>query len=256
MTDPTATTIVKDPTPAESELASSRFWTLLGLCRVSNLPTVWMNVLTAAVLASGSLNIAASLLLMVSLSAFYCAGMALNDVFDREHDALEQPFRPIPAGRIGLGEACAVAVALFAVALGLLVVAPYPSALLPGCVLVVLIFAYDRFHKEMPASVVVMASTRFMVFVVTGWAIVGAPEGPVLAAGLLQFAYTMSVTAVARFESTRGEPFAGPVIPRMIAGMSVLDGAVLAIWVHPAWLAAGLAAAVLSRFGQRYVRGD
>ena len=71
-----STAITRDPMSTETELASGRLRALLSLCRVSNLPTVWMNVLTAADLGSGDLNVVASLVLMLSLSAFHCAGMA------------------------------------------------------------------------------------------------------------------------------------------------------------------------------------
>jgi hypothetical protein len=78
----------------------------------------------------------------------------------------------------------------------------------------------------------------------------------VLIAAVLQFLYTLSLTFVARYEHMRGKPYTGPVIPRMIAGMAVVDGILLALVVAPVWLLVGIALAVLTRFGQRYVRGD
>ena len=54
----------------------------------------------------------------------------------------------------------------------------------------------------------------------------------------------------------RGKPYSGPVIPRMIAAMALVDGILLAIVVSPVWLLAGIALALMTRFGQRYVRGD
>ena len=177
----------------------------LSLCRVSNLPTVWMNVLTACLLATAAAPALSIVILMLSLSAFYCGGMALNDLFDIEFDTREQPFRPIPSGRITLGEAWFVAGALFALGLGALLLTPHPSSLVPGLVLLAVIFFYDRYHKTFAGSVAVMASTRFMVFVVSGYAISGELEGIVLAAGALQFGWTFAVTAVARHEGKRGE---------------------------------------------------
>ena len=82
---------------------------ILALCRVSNLPTVWMNVLTAVVLTADALNQLVVpgnvILLMLALSALYCGGMCLNDLCDRHWDADHQPFRPIPSGRVGLRQA-------------------------------------------------------------------------------------------------------------------------------------------------------
>ena len=68
----------------------------LNLGRISNLPTVWSNVLAGMVMAGGALDhrfIPAGL----SLSLFYVGGMYLNDAFDRGIDAIERPERPIPA---------------------------------------------------------------------------------------------------------------------------------------------------------------
>ncbi|MBW2274319.1 MAG: UbiA family prenyltransferase [Deltaproteobacteria bacterium] len=250
--------------PEPTERSPLRLGTLLAICRVSNLPTVWMNVLTAAALcgvppgpgASPGLSPGVVLLLAASLSAFYCGGMALNDVFDRDWDAEHQPFRPIPAGRITLAAARRLTALLFTAALALLALAPEASALAPGLALLAIIFAYDRFHKAFAGAVFVMAATRAMVFVVTAWAVGGEFFPLVAIAAAAQFLYTVLVSAVARHENTRGVPYSFPLIPRMIAGMSVLDGTLLAIFLHPAWLLAGLAAAFMTHFGQRYVRGD
>lgn len=230
--------------------------TLFALCRVSNLPTVWMNVLTAALLARHDAPPPAIALLMIACSASYAGGMALNDYFDREYDARTQPFRPIPAGRIGEKRARALAAGLLAVGFGLLAFAPEPTSLLPGLALLAAIYAYDRWHKEFAGSVFLMASTRTLVFVVTSWAITGAVPPLVLVAGGASFLWTLSVTVVARWEGRRGRPYAFPVIPWMIAAMSLLDGFLLAIFVEPGWLFVGLGMMAATRFGQQYVRGD
>ena len=228
---------------------------ILTLLRVSNLPTVWMNVLTAVVLATGG-ALDGVPLLALSLSAFYCGGMGLNDIFDREHDAREQAFRPIPSGRIGLPEAAAVTAFLFGLGFGLLFAAPYPGALLWAVGLFGVIFAYDRWHKEFPGSVLLMASCRLGVYLVCGHAVAGEISAWVFGAGLAQFVWTVAVTAVARWEGTREERLSFPLIPRMIAAMSILDGLVLTLAVSPLWLLAGVAAAALTLLGQRWVRGD
>lgn len=229
---------------------------LLALCRVSNLPTVWMNVLAALVLSGEGPAASSFLLLAASLSAFYCGGMGLNDLCDRESDAREQPFRPIPSGRVGVGEARLVTAALFAVGLGLLALAPHASAVVPGAVLLGLIALYDWLHKRHAASALLMAACRAMVFVVSGWAVAGALAPLVLLAGGIQLAYTLLVTLVARLENAREERFRFPVIPWLLAGMAVVDGAVLAVAASAGWLAVGVGAALLTRLGQRFVRGD
>src|SRR5438067_1808835 len=50
--------------------------------------------------------------LIAASAALYTAGIAFNDVFDREIDAKERPFRPIPSGQISLTSACLLATTL------------------------------------------------------------------------------------------------------------------------------------------------
>lgn len=230
--------------------------TLLALCRVSNLPTVWMNVLTAALLTEGAPVWSQVLFLMIALSASYCGGMVLNDYFDREYDALEQSFRPIPAGRISAEAALLVATSLLAFGFGAVALAPYRSALWPAAVLLLVIYAYDRWHKAHDSSVLLMAAARTLVFVVTAWGLSGSVSALVVLAGLVSFGWTLAVTVVARRENERRVRFAFPVIPWMIAGMALVDGVVLAIFVSPGWLLVGATAMGMTRLAQQYVRGD
>ena len=63
--------------------------TLLRLGRMSNLPTVWTNVIAGSVIAGGGSP--DQLALIVSaMTAFYVGGMYLNDFFDRAVDARER----------------------------------------------------------------------------------------------------------------------------------------------------------------------
>lgn len=233
--------------------------TLLALCRVSNLPTVWMNVVAAALLAGQAaidpIDPGTVVSLALSMSAFYCGGMSLNDLCDRHWDAVHQRFRPIPSGRISVAHACGVTLMLFLCGFALLMAAPHAAtALGAAAVLLGVVVLYDHFHKAHRASVLLMAAARLMVFVVTAMALDGKVAATVWLAGWLQFGYTLLVTVVARYENRFGRSLL--LIPRLIAGMSVLDGCVLALLVEPKWLAAGLAVAFLVRAGHRFVRGD
>lgn len=238
-----------------------RVKSVLALCRVSNLPTVWMNVITASVLVASAHQQPVSWLvvaiLALSMSAFYCAGMSLNDVCDYSWDKQHQPYRPIVEGKVSLVQAKAVTLVLFAVGFALLALAPSLAGLLYSLILFAVIYAYNIFHKQHSSSVFLMAAARALVFVVTAQTIIGELTFWVIIAAALQFIYTLSLTLVGRHESKRGRPYAGPVIPRMIAGMAILDGLVLAVLLAaPGWLAVGLVLAFLTRLGQRYVRGD
>jgi len=244
------------PTATADPRPRGRARGLLALCRASNLPTVWMNVLTAVLLAGGDGFSALTLLLVVSLSGFYCGGMCLNDLFDRGYDAEHQPFRPIPSGWVTLGEARGTAALLLGAGTVLLGFTPHPKSLIAGLVLLATIFFYNRLHKRHAWTVLLMAACRTLVFVVCGVAASGGVPGLVLAAGLLQFGWTLLVTVVARLENAREQRFEFPLIPRMIAAMALVDGLFLAVAVSPAWLLAGIAAALLTLLGQRVVRGD
>ena len=234
----------------------STFKDYLDLCRVSNLPTVWTNVLAASLLASGRFAPASYLLLALALSCFYLAGMSLNDLCDVELDRVQRPSRPLPSGRISLWNASALTLALFATGLVLLAVAPHPSGVAAGLLLLLAIVVYDFRHKGNPFSVLIMAACRFLVFVVVSLALTGQLNTWVILAGGLQFFYVVLISLIARYENSRASPFPFPVIPAMLAGISLLDGLVLALLLAFPWLFAGMAGAVLTWAGQRHVRGD
>ena len=138
----------------------------LRLGRVSNLPTVWTNVLAGMVLpAGGCARTAACSLLLVAVSLLYVGGMYLNDAFDAEIDAGERPERPIPSGRGARSRRCsppgsrtaarprarAARRAAFAPETG------WPPVL-AGLALAAAIVLYDWHHKGNPLSPVVMAA--------------------------------------------------------------------------------------------------
>lgn len=231
--------------------------TLLTLCRLSNLPTVWMNILTVSVLVGAVTGEGSAFgVILVALSCFYAAGMSLNDYCDRHWDAGRQPYRPIPSGRISARAVLLITLALFAAGFLFLLLSPHQHAPLAGLGLLAVILLYDWLHKRHWVTVLLMALTRLGVYLVTAVALVG--EVPVLVwlAGSIQALYTLAVTVVARWENSRPGDLDFPLIPWMIAGMGVVDGLFLALLVHPAWLLAGLVATALTRLSQRYVRGD
>jgi len=234
----------------------SAFKAYLDLCRVSNLPTVWTNVLTATLLAGGLFMPVSFLSLALALSLFYVAGMSLNDICDLEHDRRSRPSRPIPSGRVSLQNARLLTIALFAGGFALLALAPHAAGTVAGVLLLMAIVAYDFHHKGNPYSVFIMAGCRFLVFVVAALALTGSLPGAVLLAGGLQFLYVVLISVVARHENGRAAPFPFPVVPAMLAGISLVDGAMMAVLHSPPWLLAGVAGALLTWVGQRFVRGD
>ncbi|HKP96574.1 MAG TPA: UbiA family prenyltransferase [Fibrobacteria bacterium] len=77
---------------------------------------------------------------------FIMAGMALNDVADKDVDARERPTRPIPSGAVPPGQAWGLSLAMMALGLALLFLAnPVSSAV--GAALCLCIFAYNFLLK-------------------------------------------------------------------------------------------------------------
>jgi len=229
----------------------------LELCRISNLPSVWSNVLCAFILANGSFSWQGFLLPALALSGYYLAGMCLNDVCDAPHDSIHRPGRPIPSGRVSRLGALLLTVILFAGGSALLLLAtPYRQTFYAALLLIMVIICYDLRHKQNPFSVLLMASCRFLVFAVSSLSVNGTLVGPVLVAGLIQFTYIVCISLVARYENSRTNPFTFPVIPFMLAGICLLDGIMLALFINPAWLLAGFAGAILMLAGNRLIRGD
>ena len=228
----------------------------LDLCRVSNLPTVWTNVLAAVVLSGVDFSWPNFLFLLLSLSLFYSGGMCLNDLCDAVPDRLHKAFRPIPSGRISVRNALLFTAFLFVLALLVLLFLPYRVSLLTGILLLILIVVYDGIHKGHPSSVILMGGCRFMVFIVSSLAVSGKVNVLVLAAGFLQLVYVLIITIVSRYEGSSGKDFSFPVIPVMLASISLIDGLMMALFASPFWFLAGLGGALLTHLGQKYVRGD
>ena len=234
--------------------------TALALGRVSNLPTVWMNVLAASALTAGfygfPIPVMGMLATMLAMSLFYAAGMCFNDYCDRHWDAERQPYRPIPAGKISARKVLTLTLMLFSLGFAALLLTPSNRGIIVAAALLALILAYDLLHKKHWATVILMALTRLGVYLVAAYALFGSAPTAVVVLGAIQCGYTLLVTIVARLENSRPGGFGFPVIPWMIAAMGLVDGVYLAVTVAPVWLLAGVAIVFLTRLGQRYVRGD
>lgn len=176
------------------------FWrTALKLGRVSNLPTVWSNVIAATTIAGGApLELVA--LLAAATSLMYVAGMFLNDGFDRDIDARERPERPIPSGDVSPETVLIVGAALLAGGT-LTLAAVNDHAGLAGAALAGAILFYNWNHKGNPFAPWVMGLCRALVYVAAATAVslvVPAGIGIPAAATLL---YVAALTYAARMEA-------------------------------------------------------
>lgn len=220
------------------------------LARVSNLPTVWTNVAAGLTVAAAPLE--GFWLPAIALSCFYTGGMFLNDAFDAVFDAAARPDRPIPAGDTSRGEAFAAGALLLAVGEGVLLASPHPlPAALWGAALALAIVFYNYRHKGEAFGPAVMGLCRALVYAVAAAALARVSSA-VLAAAAVMWAYVIALTWVAKLAGRR----AGLLVPWLLAGISLVDAAIVFVAGGPNWVA-GLcvAAFIATRALQRVVPG-
>jgi len=220
-----------------------RITDLLHLGRVSNLPTVWSNVLAALGLSGvAPLDVRLSLLL-ISLSLFYLAGMALNDAFDADYDAIHRPERPIPSGRLlrrwvfGLGFGLLAAAMLLLFIAGQIGGMGVPS-LVAGNALAASIVFYDWRHKGCWYSPIVMGATRSLVYLSVGLVYLGEMPPLLLFGALALMSYIVGLTYVAGQENlaqfSQAWPLAFLLAASLYLGRVALDQP-WALWIWLAW---------------------
>jgi 4-hydroxybenzoate polyprenyltransferase len=185
-------------------------WLLLG--RVSNLPTVWSNVLAAALVARQCLaepGLSYSALTWVgallSLSMMYLGGMFLNDAFDVQWDRENNNPRPLVTGEIPVRQAWTLGLGLLTLGVAL---SSYTqlmsqntgiSAWCAGTALAVVILSYNGVHKRFKHSAFLMGLCRMGVYVVAAILLAELSWLFLLAAVSLCF-YIASITYIARGE--------------------------------------------------------
>jgi 4-hydroxybenzoate polyprenyltransferase len=184
--------------------------TLLDLCRISNLPTVWSNVLVGAFIAPPLEAPPDPFRVVVagfSGSLFYSGGMLLNDAFDADIDARERPDRPIPSGRVAKGTVLALGYAMLGLALAILTALAFGATGTGGVKLVGVgmltalgVLVYNRWHKGIVWSPVVMGFCRACLYAMGAFAVSPTIEGALIPAVLL-WGYVVGLTHVARFEN-------------------------------------------------------
>jgi 4-hydroxybenzoate polyprenyltransferase len=221
----------------------------LVLSRLSNLPTIWTNVLAGAVVAGGVLNSRVAWAVLAA-SLLYTGGMILNDLWDMDHDQVHRPTRPLVSGQVS---AKAAAWVMFGMMLAGGQIAKYvdPAALAWVIGLSLAILYYDIRHKRDPLAPVVMGLCRGLVYAVAAAMATGAVPQVVLIAGALMAAYVAAFTYAARYI-----PSFRPWVSWAIAGISAVDALVLSAAGAPALAALALAAVPLTHLCQRVIPGD
>ena len=94
---------------------------MVEIVRPVNSVMLGLAIIVGAAVTGGASIMESPITLLLSFVTGFCmtgAAMAINDYYDREIDAVNEPGRPIPSGRVAPGEAVALAAALSAVGLG------------------------------------------------------------------------------------------------------------------------------------------
>jgi 4-hydroxybenzoate polyprenyltransferase len=228
----------------------SRWRAYLLLARISNLPTVWTNVLAGTVAAGTVLDWSWFFYTALAASLFYSSGMFLNDAFDADVDRRTRPERPIPAGDLSRAEAFSIGAALLVA--GALMLAANLQAFVTGLVLAAAIVWYDARHKGVSLAPVVMGGCRALVYVLAA-AMAGQVSTAAVVCAVAMGSYIVGLTVVAKLSG----PKARWRVPLLIAGISLVDALFILLISENAVLAALSASGfALTLLLQRYVPGD
>lgn len=218
------------------------------LSRVSNLPTVWTNVLAAYVLSRAALD--SMPVALLAMTIFYTAGMFLNDASDADIDAGQRPERPIPAGDVSRMEVLVGGLLLLAGGELILAALPHRSpALWWGLALAAAIGAYDYKHKGQAFAPVVMGLCRALVYCTAAAGAIGTATMPVAIAALVMWAYIIALTWIAK------TPGQGHLVPWLLAGICLVDAVMIAVAGEPQLALAAASGFVLTLAFHRVVPG-
>lgn len=223
------------------------------LSRVSNLPTIWTNVLAGVVAAPAIVAVPRFAWLAVAMSLVYTGGMFLNDAFDAAFDAIHRPDRPIPAGDIPGSAAHVVGFAMLAAGVGIVALQPNGAAATIWAVaLAGAVVYYDAHHKQNTWGPLVMGVCRGLVYCVAAAASTGSVRAAVLVAAAALTLYVVALTWIAKQIGQK----ASIVIPILIAGISVFDAVVILLFGGAPLLAAAAAGcSLITLLLQRVVPG-
>ena len=184
--------------------------TLATLGRLSNLPTVWTNILAAAVVAQsttaspadpGTPDIGLTSIVLLALSLLYIAGMFLNDAFDSDWDREHDNSRPIVSGEISRRSVWVIGYLLLFSGLLLILLQNNEAASTTALALSGAIILYNALHKRFPSAAFIMGFTRFGVYLISALLLATTNTALLLiATGLLL--YITGITYLAREEQS------------------------------------------------------
>jgi len=182
--------------------------TLATLGRISNLPTVWTNILAATVIAQTTIPLQADVanpdinqitIVLLALSFMYIGGMFLNDAFDSDWDKENNNMRPIVRGEISDKSVWVIGSMLLLSGLYLVLSQNNKQASIATLVLGGAIILYNALHKKFPAAAFIMGFTRFGVYMISALLLATLNTTLIIVASALLL-YITGVTYLARQE--------------------------------------------------------
>jgi 4-hydroxybenzoate polyprenyltransferase len=197
--------------------------TLLRLGRISNLPTVWTNVIAGSAIA-GDARPDQLGLIALAMTAFYVGGMYLNDFFDRAADARDRPGRPIDAGEITAGAVLSIGFGFLTTGV-LLMMSFGLAAAACGAVLAAAIVLYDVWHKGNPLSPIVMGLCRALVYIGACMAVTGGLSAAALIGALALAFHVAGITYAAKQESLNRVGNLWPLLMLAVPAVAALAAA-------------------------------
>jgi hypothetical protein len=217
-----------------------RAFLILG--RVSNLPTVWSNCLAGWWLGGQGCPHKLPYLIL-GASFIYTSGMFLNDAFDEGFDREYRKERPVPSGAISARTVWLSGFVLLTIGCALL----FLVAVRTGCfglILAAAVILYDAVHKRFSLAPLLMASCRFLLYLVAASSGFNGVPGLAVWWGLAMANYIVGLSYLARRESMPGRLQNWPLLvlafPFVLAWFvndagfrneMLVVAAILAVWI-------------------------
>ncbi|WP_197440264.1 UbiA family prenyltransferase [Polystyrenella longa] len=204
------------------------------LVRLPALFSAWSNIWLGYLLTHEHLlPVTSVLLLMLSSTGLYLAGMAFNDYFDRHIDAKERPFRPIPSGAICPKHALALSVILMLVGF---VAASFVSlnSLYIALAISASVLLYDAGGKVYIVGPILMGLCRYLNVLLGASLAINLWEPGLQAVALLSGLYVLALTWFGRNEAEESSPVELKIGTLALGFVALLMVRAVFFWYVPA----------------------
>ncbi|MFP5211810.1 MAG: UbiA family prenyltransferase, partial [Acidobacteriota bacterium] len=203
-----------------------KLFALLQLMRFPNVFTAMADVIAGGLIVLGPGQFwTDTVCLSISSAAIYAGGCVLNDLCDRDTDAIERPSRPIPSARVSHAEALGLTCLLFTLGL----VSALSAGWSPFFVAIVLtgaVVTYDTTTKSMEIAGPLNMGVCRGLNLLLGMSPALSFSAPQMLLPLISTLYVFSLTRLSRFEVSGGLEHNGPSV---LAGWLSVLAAILGL---------------------------